>query len=97
MVWVITDATIAANSQELIDGLQLGRDLDEILAKSVPVSDQDEDEDDDDEFRKNEWDLFRSWVNIITGQVAEIFQFGIYYVRCQVCTFSCQILHYTAN
>ncbi|KAE9393138.1 hypothetical protein BT96DRAFT_944159 [Gymnopus androsaceus JB14] len=88
------DAAFAANPgsrQDFIDGLQLGRDLDEILAHYsgsqshpnrptalVSAPDQDEEED-----RRFEWERFRSWVNVVSGGTAELFEFGIYYVRCR--------------
>ncbi|KAE9387387.1 hypothetical protein BT96DRAFT_1005179 [Gymnopus androsaceus JB14] len=85
------DAAFAANpgsQQEFIDGLQLGRELDEITAhysrsQSQPhgsASAADEDEADN---RRFEWNRFRAWVNLVTGQTAEVFQYGIYYVRCR--------------
>lgn len=103
------DAAFAANpgsKQEFIDGLQLGRELDEILAHYTqshsqpdgptsnlsPSSTMDEEEEED---RRYEWNRFRSWVNVVTGQTAELFQYGIYYVRCRVCIISCYIGQYT--
>lgn len=94
------DAAFAANpgsQQEFIDGLQLGRELDEITAhysrsQSQPhgsASAADEDEADN---RRFEWNRFRAWVNLVTGQTAEVFQYGIYYVRCRVIILSYHIL-----
>ncbi|KAE9383945.1 hypothetical protein BT96DRAFT_1008604 [Gymnopus androsaceus JB14] len=67
------DAAFAANPgsrQDFIDGLQLG--------SLVSAPDQDEEED-----CRFEWERFRSWVNVVSGGTAELFEFGIYYIRCR--------------
>lgn len=68
------------SSEDLIDGLQLGRELDEILTNHSSGSQQDDEE----YLRRCEWDRLRTWVDIVIGQTPEVFQYGVYYVRCRV-------------
>ncbi|KAE9385735.1 hypothetical protein BT96DRAFT_949629 [Gymnopus androsaceus JB14] len=84
------DAAFAANpgsKQEFIDGLQLGHELDKILAHYTqshlqvdgPTSNMSPSymmDKEEEENRRYEWNRFCSWVNVVTGQTAELFQYA---------------------